>query len=126
MQYLILLPGLIHVYIFVLESFLWGRPSTNKTFGLKPDDTAATKPLAFNQGFYNLFLAVAVLGGFSLRQGFPAFAQGAVAGQTVLLFGLGAIIAAGLVLLVSSPRLWRSALIQIVPAGVGAAAAFLS
>ena len=51
--------ALIHVYIFVLESLCWPRPATWKTFGLKsPADADVVKPMAFNQGFYNLFLAI--------------------------------------------------------------------
>ena len=119
---LIGLPALIHAYIFVLESFLWGQTRTNATFKLKPEDVGATRPLAFNQGFYNLFLAVAiilglVLGGSTL----PA----SIAGTTLILYGLGSILAAGLVLVLSAPGLWRSACIQIIPALAGIAAVLL-
>ena len=101
---LLLLPALIHVYIFVLESLLWGRPRTNKVFGLRPEEVASTKLLAFNQGFYNLFLAVAIFVGIFLEN------------QTLIVYGLLSIIAAGVVLVVSKRKLWRAALIQMVPA----------
>ena len=52
------LAALLHVYIFVMESVLWTRPSIWKRFGLKSQEDAETiAPMALNQGFYNLFLA---------------------------------------------------------------------
>lgn len=117
MKYLILLPAVIHLYIFIVESFLWDRPRTMKTFHTTSETAAATRPLAFNQGFYNLFLALAVLIGFVLWMGF--LPGGASAGFGVMIFGLGAIFAAGLVLIVSTPTMWPAALLQIVPAVLG-------
>ena len=58
------LAALLHVYIFLMESVQWTQPRVWKRFGV-PDQAAAdtTKPMAYNQGFYNLFLAIgAVLG----------------------------------------------------------------
>jgi putative membrane protein len=52
------LAALLHVYIFVLESFLWTAPRTRAVFGTTAEEAQTTKFLAFNQGFYNLFLAV--------------------------------------------------------------------
>ena len=52
------LAALLHVYIFVMESVTWTSPRTRATFGMSADEAAATKELAFNQGFYNLFLAI--------------------------------------------------------------------
>ncbi len=57
------LAALLHVYIFVLESVLWTTPRARNTFGTSEQEAAATRSLAFNQGFYNLFLAVLVLVG---------------------------------------------------------------
>jgi putative membrane protein len=125
MRFLVLLPAVIHLYIFVLESFLWGRPRTNATFGLRPADVEPTRPMAFNQGVYNLLLAVAILAGWSLCMGFPTFDKGPFAGQVLMVYGLGSIAVAGLTLLASSPRLWRSALIQLAPAVVGLAVVFV-
>ena len=58
------LAGLVHVYIFFLESVAWTSARVRKIFGIASDAEArATRSLAFNQGFYNLFLAIgAVLG----------------------------------------------------------------
>ncbi|WP_341854720.1 DUF1304 family protein [Brachybacterium sp. GPGPB12] len=49
----------LHVVIFRLESLAWGGAQAQKVFGEQsPQEVAATRDLAFNQGFYNLFLAV--------------------------------------------------------------------
>lgn len=119
MKFLVLLPAFIHLYIFVLESFLWGKPRTNQTFGLRPADVEATRGLAFNQGVYNLLLAVAIIAGACLWMGVPAFDKGPFAGQVLLTYGLGSITVAGLTLLASAPKLWKSALIQLLPAVLG-------
>jgi putative membrane protein len=124
MKFLVLLPAVIHVYVFVLESFLWGKPRTNQTFGLRLADVEATRPFAFNQGVYNLLLAVAVFAGWSLWMGVPTFDKGPFAGQVLMVYGLGSIAIAGLTLLASSPKLWRSALVQLVPALAGLIAVF--
>ena len=52
------LAAVLHVYIFVLESFQWTSPRTRATFGTTQEEAETTKLLAFNQGFYNLFLAI--------------------------------------------------------------------
>ena len=106
---------LIHGYIFVLESLRWSAPSTRKTFGIRSQEQAdATRPLAFNQGFYNLFLALIALAGMVL------LISGADAvGAALIVAGAGSMVLAVLVLLASAPRLWRAALIQLVPPAVG-------
>jgi len=117
---IILLPALIHAYIWVLESFLWGSEKTNKTFGLQKADAAATKSMAFNQGFYNLMLSMAVVLGLVLS------ACGKTeAGSALTSFGLVCMVFAGLVLVSNSPKLWRSALFQIVPGFAALAVLFL-
>jgi putative membrane protein len=77
---------LIHLYIVVLEMFLWDKPFGRKVFGSTPEFAAASKVLAANQGLYNGFLAAGLIWGLSL---------GAV-GQSVQLFFLGCVIVAGL------------------------------
>ena len=52
------LAALLHVYIFVMESLTWTSARTRATFGTTPEEAETTKLLAFNQGFYNLFLAI--------------------------------------------------------------------
>jgi putative membrane protein len=117
-QVLILLPALIHVYIFVLESLLWGGTRTNKVFAISEEDARVMKQMAFNQGIYNLMLAAAIVAGFLLTLA----PDTAAAGKVLAVYGLGSILVAGVVLLASSPKLWKSALVQIVPATAGLAA----
>jgi len=56
------LAALLHVYIWTMESLTWRKPATWKRFGVATQEEAETQRLfAFNQGFYNLFLAVIAL-----------------------------------------------------------------
>ena len=45
------LAALLHVYIWVMESFTWTSPRTRAIFGLTEEQASATNELAFNQGF---------------------------------------------------------------------------
>ena len=49
--------ALIHVYILVLEMFLWERPIGLHSFNITEDFASATREMAANQGLYNGFLA---------------------------------------------------------------------
>ena len=53
--------ALLHVYIFWMESLAWDGPQARKTFGVPDAEREATRAFAFNQGFYNLFLAIAAI-----------------------------------------------------------------
>ena len=57
--------ALIHVYILVLEMFLWEKPTGLRAFGLSKDFAAATRVLAGNQGLYNGFLAAGLFWGLA-------------------------------------------------------------
>ena len=100
------LAALLHVYIFYMESVSWTAPRTRKTFGISAEGAEATKELAFNQGFYNLFLAIVAGVGIVL-----APIVGGV-GHALVLAGVGSMLAAALVLFVSSPRKRRAAVTQ--------------
>lgn len=54
---LVALIAVLHVYILVLEMFLWDKPYGLKAFGNTPEKAQLTKVLAQNQGLYNGFLA---------------------------------------------------------------------
>ncbi|MFJ4037300.1 DUF1304 domain-containing protein [Microbacterium sp. NPDC090007] len=104
------LAALLHVYIFVLESMRWTAPATRRVFGVADLQAAEiTKPLAYNQGFYNLFLAVGAAVGIGL---WIVNGIGDVAGRTLLIFSLGSMLAAALVLVTSGRRNLRPATIQ--------------
>jgi putative membrane protein len=101
------LAALLHVYIFWMESLAWTSPRVRATFGTTPESAEATREMAFNQGFYNLFLAVLVV------VGLVAHVTGApTVGATLVLAGAGSMAAAALVLLVTSPDKRRPAIIQ--------------
>lgn len=101
------LAALLHIYIFVMESLTWTSPRTRAAFGTTPEEAETTKLLAFNQGFYNLFLAV-VSG-----VGIAAIGMGHKAvGAALLLAGVGSMAAAAVVLLLSAPDKARAAVTQ--------------
>ncbi|MFL5686938.1 MAG: DUF1304 domain-containing protein [Chloroflexota bacterium] len=106
-----LLAAAIHVLFFVIESVTFSRPSVAARFGLTtPEQVAAVRPMAFNQGFYNLFLAAGVVIGLVL------VATGSVdAGRAIVLFACASMVGAGIVLVSSVPRLAQSAAIQALP-----------
>lgn len=56
-QLLVGLIAVLHVYILVLEMFLWDKPAGLKAFANTPEKAQLTKVLAQNQGLYNGFLA---------------------------------------------------------------------
>ncbi|HEY0117669.1 MAG TPA: DUF1304 domain-containing protein [Cellulomonas sp.] len=102
--------ALIHVYIWLMESFAWTSARARATFGTTPDEAEATRELAFNQGFYNLFLAIVAAVGIVLA----AVGHTGV-GAALVLAGAGSMTAAGIVLLVSAPSKAAAALKQLVP-----------
>ena len=87
------LAALLHVYIFVMESFTWTSPRTRATFGTTAEEAETTKLLAFNQGFYNLFLAiVTVIGIIAVAMGHTAV------GASLVFAGAGSMALAAIVL----------------------------
>ncbi len=76
-------------------------------FGTTEAEAEATRALAFNQGFYNLFLAVVTVVGVAVA----ATGQTGV-GVALALAGTGSMLLAALVLLLSSPDKARSAVVQ--------------
>lgn len=98
----------VHVLFFYWESVVWSRPSTWKRFGVASQEQAdATKAFAYNQGFYNLFLAVgAVLGSILYGVGFRN------AGFALGLFSVVCMLAAAIVLMSSGRGRVGAALIQ--------------
>ncbi len=103
------LAALLHIGIFVMESVIWTRPAIWRRFGLTSQDEAQTiRPMALNQGFYNLFLAIGIVVGFALLPQPSLYA----AGLMLVLFCCASMLAAALVLVISNPRLARAALTQ--------------
>ena len=103
---LAVLAALLHVYIFVLESFRWTEPSTRRTFGVSEADAQVLAPMAYNQGFYNLFLAVITVVGVAM------IGDQKVAGSALALAGTGSMLAAAVVLVTHDRSMVRAALTQ--------------
>ncbi|OBH85335.1 DUF1304 domain-containing protein [Mycobacterium sp. E2989] len=101
------LAALLHVYIFVMESLTWTSPRTRATFGTTAEEAETTKLLAFNQGFYNLFLAVVTGVGIAAI----ALRHNAV-GAALIFAGVGSMAAAAVVLLLSARDKARAAVTQ--------------
>ena len=104
---LIGLIGLIHVYILVLEMFLWDKPMGLRAFGQTQAAATASKVLAANQGLYNGFLAAGLFWGLSLG----------AAGTPVKVFFLCCVLIAGLYGAATANR--KILFIQAVPAAIG-------
>jgi putative membrane protein len=102
------LAGLVHVYIFFLESVAWTSPRVRKIFGIASDSEArATRSLAFNQGFYNLFLAIGAVLGVVL-----AVTGSGATGWTLVVFATASMLGAAVVLAGTGRRYLNSAFIQ--------------
>jgi putative membrane protein len=113
-QVLAVLAAVLHVVFFLFESVLWMRPAVFGRFGIAGEAQAATiRPMAYNQGFYNLALAVGVLVGVVLlHTGAPT------AGRTAIVFGTACMALAGVVLATTGPSYRKAAAVQFVPAAL--------
>lgn len=101
------LAALLHGYIFVMESLTWTTPRTRAVFGTTAEEAETTKLLAYNQGFYNLFLGIVTLVGVvALVLGHKAV------GAALVFAGAGSMVAAAVVLLASAPDKARAAVTQ--------------
>jgi len=101
------LAALLHVYIFVMESLTWTTPRTRAVFGTTAEEAETTKLLAFNQGFYNLFLGIVTAAGIV-----AITMQHKAVGASLIFAGVGSMLAAALVLLASAPGKTRAAVTQ--------------
>ena len=116
-----LVAALIHVYFFLMESLWFMQPRVWARFGIaSAEDAGLVRSFAYNQGFYNLFLAVGVAIGLGL------VATGAVeAGRAIVLFASGSMMAAGVILYLHNNGFLRAAAIQAFPPLVAIVAAIL-
>ncbi|GAB4002216.1 DUF1304 domain-containing protein [Nocardioides ultimimeridianus] len=99
------LAALLHVYIFWLEAIAFGKGGY-KVFGVTAEEAAVMGPWAFNQGFYNLFLAIGTGVGVAIVHSHHD------AGAALIAFGCGSMLAAALVLIGSDRTKARAALMQ--------------
>ena len=103
------LMALLHVYILVLEMFLWTTRRGRRAFGTTAEFAEASKVLAANQGLYNGFLAAGLAWGLWLG----------AEGHGVKLFFLGCILVAGVYGGLTATR--KILFIQAIPAAIGIA-----
>lgn len=103
----IALIALLHVWILVLEMFLWDKPAGLRAFGQTREFATATRVLAANQGLYNGFLAAGLAWGLWLG----------AAGGPVKVFFLGCVLVAGLYGAATAAR--KILFVQAVPATIG-------
>ncbi len=104
---IVALVALLHLYILVLEMFLWNTPRGRRAFNLTPELAAATRTLAANQGLYNGFLAAGLLWGLTLG----------TSGFGVKIFFLAGVLVAGPYGAATASRkiLW----VQALPGAIG-------
>ncbi len=110
----ILLTAILHCLFFKLESIDFMSERTLKRFGLNTEQGSIVRVWAFNQGFYNLFLALGLF--FSL---FLLHGKHPESGQILAGFILLLISGAGAVLFISSPKKYVAAILQSLPALLG-------
>ena len=99
--------ALLHVYILVLEMFLWDKPAGLRAFGQTLEAATASKVLAANQGLYNGFLAAGLFWGLWLG----------AEGSAVIVFFLCCVLVAGLYGAATASR--KILFIQAAPAALG-------
>ena len=96
----------LHIYILVLEMFLWDKPIGLRAFGQTQAAATASKVLAANQGLYNGFLAAGLFWGLSLGD----------AGGSVKVFFLCCVLVAGLYGAATANK--KILFIQAIPAAI--------
>jgi putative membrane protein len=107
------LAAALHVYIFTMESLTWTKPATWKRFGLASQaDAETTRPLAYNQGFYNLFLAIGAFIGVGCAALGPDGSAQHVVGWTLIFSCCGSMLLAAAVLALSGKKYLRAAVTQ--------------
>jgi putative membrane protein len=111
------LVALIHIYIVVLEMFLWDTPKGRKTFGTTPEFSAESKVLAANQGLYNGFLAAGLIWSLVWAGGVAA------GGRPIAVFFLACVLVAGLYGAATVGK--KILFVQAIPAAAALAAVLL-
>ena len=106
------LAAVLHVYIFLMEAAWWTRPKIWQRFGLASQTEAeTTRVLAYNQGFYNLFLAIGAVVGIGM------VGSNRDASVALIVMSTGSMLSAALVLVTSDRSKLRAAVIQgLLPA----------
>jgi putative membrane protein len=107
------LAAALHAGFFVLETVVWGTPAANRIFRVSAAEAKTMAVFAKNQGFYNLFLALGVVGA-------KFFGQPAIA-----VFCCGVMIGAAFALIATNAKMVRGALLQGGPPALALIARYL-
>jgi putative membrane protein len=119
-QIFAIVAALFHVAAFGLETVLFRRPAVQRLLLGRGEPTPEVRIFAFNQGFYNLFLAAGpVAGVIAAGTGHDSV------GRALVVYSCAFMAACGAVLFVSNPKLWRGAVGQSAPPLVALIAALV-
>ncbi|MCE0762442.1 DUF1304 domain-containing protein [Pseudonocardia kujensis] len=103
----------LHLWMFILESVLFGRPTVHRMLEVRAEHVRAVRPWAFHQGVYNLVLATTAIAGLvALLLGRDG------PGRILVMAACAGMLLAGVALFVFDPRLARlpGMLAQALPA----------
>ena len=112
--------ALFHVAAFVMESLLFDRPAVQRILVGRPEPAAGVRLWAFNQGFYNLFLAAGPVAGL-----IAAWTGHESVGRALVVYSCAFMAGCGVVLFISNPKLWRGMVGQSAPPLIALIAALL-
>lgn len=104
-----LISSAMHIMFFIMESILWLEPETYKGFNMTNEQALTTSLFAFNQGFYNLFLAIGCFYGI-----YKLYKNDRNA-MNLVYFNLFCMTFAGFILIISEPKLILGGLLQLLP-----------
>ncbi|MFF3067734.1 DUF1304 domain-containing protein [Kitasatospora sp. NPDC057904] len=109
-QVFAMLAAAVHIIAWPLESFLYGHPRVRFLLTGSTADAPEVRVWRFNVGFYNLFLALGLVAGLVLLH-----TRHDTAGRAMITYVSTFMIAGGVILFVSEPKVWRGALAQALP-----------
>lgn len=109
-QVFVVVAVLFHVMAFVMESFLFHRAGVRTLLVGSPEPAESVRVWAFNQGFYNLFLAAGPVAGLIAH-----YAGDTAVGRALVIYGCAFMAGCGIVLFISNRKLWRGMIGQSGP-----------
>jgi putative membrane protein len=113
--------ALFHVAAFVMESLLFDRPAVQRILLGRAEPAPGVRLWAFNQGFYNLFLAAGPIAGLiAAGMGHESV------GRALVVYSCAFMAGCGVVLFISNPKLWRGMVGQSTPPLIALIAALVS
>ena len=111
--------AVIHLGFFIFESILLHKPGGFRKLRITEQEFAVVRLWTFNQGFYNLFLALGMLLGLYFVLKLQVHLAGVMTGFCSI-----SMIGAGIVLWFSAPHLRKFAILQALPPLLGLAFIF--